>query len=126
MADARPVNRSEIDFSSILEDPGQEVLTFVDFENSLNIYQDKDDFYFYNLNSTIYLDVPNEMLKSFVCQHDLHWPTISYHIYGTVRLAWVLMKLNNITPNIAFEIVPAGSVVKYLDRADITTLIDKF
>ena len=99
---------------------------FTDLENFFNVYQDTDAYYRYNINSTVYLDVPASRLKTYVCQHDIHWPTISYNIYGTVRLAWVLMKVNGITPDIAFNIVPAGSEVKYLDRSDITTVIDGF
>lgn len=107
-------------------DSDQVDISFLDFENFFNIYQDENAYYFYNLNSTVYLDIPQSRLKNYVCQYDLHWPTISYNIYGTVRLAWVLMKVNNISPDIAFNIVPAGSTVKYLDRNDITTIIDSF
>lgn len=109
----------------ILQD-GEGSVKFTDLENFFNVYRDKNDYYHYNLNSTVYLSVPPSRMKSYVCQHDLHWTTISYNLYGTVRLAWVLMKLNNITPDISFNIVPAGSTVKYLDRGDITTIIDQF
>ena len=105
---------------------GDGSVKFTDLENFFHVYQDKDAYYHFNLNSTVYLAVPPSRLKSYVCQHDLHWTTISYNIYGTVRLAWVLMKVNGITPDISFNIVPAGSVVKYLDRSDITTVIDQF
>lgn len=107
-------------------DNDYEEIKFTDFENFFNIYQDKNADYFFNLNSTVYLDIPSSRLKTYVCQHDLHWPVISWNIYGTVRLWWILMKVNNITPDISFNIVPAGSKVKYLDRSDITTVIDKF
>lgn len=109
----------------ILQD-GNGSVKFIDLDNFFHIYQDEDTYYRYNLNSTVYIDVPPSRLKTYVCQHDMHWPIISYNIYGTVRLAWVLMKINNITPDIAFEIVPASSEVKYLDRNDITTVIDGF
>ena len=102
----------------------EELVKFTDLENFFNIYQDKNAYYFFNLNSTLYLDIPPSRLKTFVVQHDMHWSTISYHLYDTVRLAWLLMKVNNITPNIAFDIIPAGSTVKYLDRSDIATVID--
>lgn len=123
--DAKQINSADIDYTPFIEG-SDSLLTFVDFENFLNIYQDKDDFYFYNLNSTLYLDVPESRLKKFPCQHDLHWSTISYKIYGTVRLAWLLMKINHITPATAFNIVPAGSIVKYLDRGDLTIVLDEF
>lgn len=105
---------------------GEESVKFTDLENFFNIYQDKNSYYKFNINSTVYIDVPPSRLKTYKCQHDMHWPTISYQIYGTVHLAWVLMKVNNITPDISFEIVPAGSEVKYLDRGDVTTVIDEF
>lgn len=105
---------------------GSDSVKFTDFENFFHIYQDEDAYYKYNLNSTVYLDVPSSRLKTYVCQHPMHWPTISFNIYGTVRLAWVLMKINGITPDIAFDIIPASSQIKYLDRSDITTVIDGF
>ena len=99
---------------------------FTDFDNFFNVYQDKDSNYYYNLNSTIYIDIPESRLLTYVCQHDIHWPTISYNLYGTTRLAWVLMKINKITSDLSFKIIPAGSKIKYLDKSDITTIIEKF
>ena len=115
---------ANIQLPDVIEDDS--VYKFTDFDNFFHIYQDKDSNFYYNLNSTMYFDVPQERLKTYVCQHDIHWPTISYNLYGTVRLAWVLMKINNITPDLSFEIIPAGSKVKYLDRSDITTVIENF
>ena len=104
----------------------EDLIKFTDLENFFNIYQDKNNYYYFNINSTVYISVPESRLKTYVCQHDIHWSTISYNIYGTVHLAWLLMKLNNITADISFKIVPAGSKVKYLDRSDITTVIEGF
>ena len=98
---------------------------FTDFENFLNVYKDEQSFFRFNNNSTLHVIVPPTRLKTYVCQHDMHWPTISYNLYTTVRLAWLLMKINNITPALAFEKIPAGSRVKYLDRSDVTTVIDQ-
>ena len=103
---------------------GEAEVKFDDLENFFHIYQDKYDYFYYNLNSTLYLSIPPERLKTYVCQHDIHWPTISYNIYGTVRLAWLLMKVNSIIPSLSFKIVPAGSEVKYLDRSALATVID--
>lgn len=102
------------------------VYKFTDFDNFFDIYQDEESNFFYNLNSTMYFDVPDSHLKTYICQHDIHWPTISYNIYGTVRLAWLLMKINEITPDLAFKIIPSGSKVKYLDKSDIATVVSNF
>lgn len=99
---------------------------FTDLDNFFNIYQNEDSYYYFNLNSTVYIDVPQERLQTYVCQHDLHWSIISFNIYGTVRLAWLLMKLNGITSDLAFQIIPAGSKVKYLDKSDVATVISRF
>ena len=103
---------------------GDAEVKFDDLETTFNIYQDKYNYFYYNLNSTVYISIPSSRLKTYVCQHDVHWPTISYNLYGTVRLAWLLMKINNITPMISFKIIPAGSQIKYLDKSDLATVID--
>ena len=127
MVEERSINDSFEKKYSLTEVLGNETdsVKFTDFENFLNVYKDEQSFFRFNLNSTLYVRVPSSRLKTFKCQHDMHWSTISYNIYTTVRLAWLLMKLNNISPALAFEKVPAGSSVKYLDRSDVTMVIDK-
>ena len=104
----------------------EESVKFTDLENFFDIYQDKNSYYRFNLNSTVYISIPQSRLKTFLCKYDMHWPTISYQIYGPVRLAWILMKINGITQDISFNIVPAGSSINYPDRGDITKIIDQF
>lgn len=99
-------------------------LKITDFENILNIYKDKSGKYFYNLNNGLYINIDDKYLQTFVCTTDMHWPLISYHIYNTTRLAWLLLKLNKVDAKHVFDIKEAGSTIKYLSKQNIQTLIE--
>ena len=45
----------------------------------------------------------------------MHWPSISYKVYGSTRLAWLLMKLNDIRDQNIFDQVKAGTRIRYLE-----------
>lgn len=85
-----------------------------DFENFLNVVKDsKRNLYKFNLNSGIYLDVPKKIYDVY---HDSFWTTLSYEIYKTTRLWWLLMKVNNIKVENTFDIIPASSQIYYVDE----------
>lgn len=90
-----------------------EHLKITDFENFFNIYNvnGKNQ---YNLNSTMYLNVSENLLEKYILTHDMHWPLISYKIYGTPRLAWILLKINNIQTSDIFKIRNASETIKYI------------
>ena len=101
-----------------------ENIKMVDFENFFNIYEDKNDIrnpYFYNLNTTVYFDgIPSD---TYSLTHDMFWTTISYNIYDTTRLWWLLMKLNNVTADNLFDIVPAGTEIKYIEKTSLQPIL---
>ena len=79
-----------------------------DVESVFNIHEDLRGNIVFNLNETTYFNVPKNMLKAKILDHPLHWSTISYEIYGTTRLAWFLLKLNNIpTKNLFIRVPPS-------------------
>ena len=88
-----------------------------DLENFFDVYentQDRRKPYLYNLNSTVYFSgTPKSVHK---LSHDMFWTTISHEIYGTTRLWWILMKVNGVGMDRAFDTVPAGSSVRYVDK----------
>lgn len=96
----------------------------VDFENFFEIYENKYDKrkpYVYNLNSTVYFKgVPK---KTFRLKHDMFWTTISYELYNTTRLWWILMKVNNVDTKNLFEPVRADETVKYLEIDVVRSII---
>ena len=93
----------------------------LDFENFFDISKDDDGYYRYNLNSTLYLGYSYSDLKEYVPSHDLHWPIISYNIYGTTRLAWLLCKLNGVKDPI--YPVDAGTPVMYVPKELVNKVI---
>ena len=88
-----------------------------DMEQMLNIYLDDKGNWNYNLNSSFYImGLPTSVISYFPVDDEMRWPTISYKIYGTTRLAWLLMKLNGVVGKDIFKPLQAGQTVAYLDR----------
>ena len=101
-----------------------EILDGSDLENMFSCYLSTKGVWTLNLNSSFYaINLPEEVFSHIILNTDMHWPTISWNIYGTTRLAWLLMKLNNIKDATIFTKVPAGSAVKYLDRGEYVNKI---
>ena len=95
---------------------------FVDFENTFDVYEDKRGMYVYNLNSNVYLNgVPT---AKFSPSHDMFWTTISYELYKTTRLWWILMKLNQVKMEDTFKPVRAGETIYYLEEPDMQSLLN--
>lgn len=62
-----------------------------------SFFIDEEGRWQFNLNSTFYLiDIPDTVCKWYICPTDMHWPSISYKVYGSTRLVWFLMKLNEV------------------------------
>ena len=96
---------------------------FLDLENMFSIYTDKRNNYVFNLNETVYLNFDKSSLLTHKLTHDMFWTTISYQIYNTTRLAWLLMKLNNVNGNNIFDIKKAGDNIYYVDEDTVTKII---
>ena len=95
-----------------------------DFENMFDIYETMSGHYVYNLNSTMYIK-SGENLPVLRVMHDSHWPLLSYQLYDTTRLAWFLMKLNDVKFEDAFKKVSAGTAIKYIDKDSLQQVINE-
>ena len=100
--------------SDILDSP--KWLKQTDFENFFNVYVDKRQNYVFNLNTSIYLNMSDSSLQTYQLTHDMHWPLISYMLYGSTRFAWLLLKINNVSTADVFKIKHNGDVIKYLNK----------
>ena len=100
-------------------------IKITDLENIFNVYQDKNNNYFYNLNSTVYINANNDTLRTYICNYEMHWPLISYKLYGTTRLAWLLLKINNVQPKDIFKTKKPGDSIKYLTNESVNNLIQQ-
>lgn len=106
-------------------DVNKDYLLITDLENIFNIYKDNKENYFYNLNSTIYFNIPDEKLNKYICSYEMHWPLISYKLYETTRLAWFLMKLNNVQAKDVFKTKQPGDIIRYLEKQTVINIITK-
>ena len=106
-----------------IKNSDMDYIKITDFENILSIYIDKKNNYFFNLNSTVYINISDDQILTYVCDFELQWPLISYKIYGTTRLAWLLMKINNVNIKDVFKTVPIGTKVKYINQERVSDLI---
>ena len=53
----------------------------------------------------------------------MHWPLISYKIYGTTRLAWLLWKVNEVGPIDTFRAKQPGDIVYYLPTSLVKEIV---
>jgi nucleoid-associated protein YgaU len=95
------------------------------FENIFNIYQDKDSMYFYNILQTIQipLDLPEGYYDTYNVGYEDTWPYISYKLYRTPNLWWLITHANNIvnptkipTPGTTLKVFKSGVVKIILEQ----------
>lgn len=100
-------------------------LKVTDLENMLDVFTDKRGNIVFDLNRTIYINVDPNRLPEYECKAQLHWTTISYNIYGSTRLAWLLWKLNNIDASNIFQAKQPGDKVKYLPQKYVESIVSE-
>jgi nucleoid-associated protein YgaU len=73
-------------------------LPIYNLENIFNVYQDKDEYYFFNLLGTVYFpgDMDKTLYTTYIVQPKDTWQLISYNAYGTTRLWWLICAANQI------------------------------
>lgn len=102
-----------------------EYVKVTDLENMFDTFVDFRDNRVFDLNRTLYINVDPDRLPTFTIDVEMHWTTISYKIYGTTRLAWLLWKLNNIDASNIFISKKPGEVVKYLPKRLVDGLVEQ-
>ena len=112
--DSYNIDTSEID----------KYLKLYDLENIFHIYQDQYGNYKYNLNTGVYLKLNPSYIKEYTVKSNLQWSLISYDIYNTTRLAWLLMKINDIKAGDIFKNRQPGEKIKYIVTDIVKQIID--
>ena len=111
ISDVKPVN-----YDSIYK--------ITDFDHFFKVYIDKRGNYMYNLNETLYFDIAEDNnLPVYTTTHPMQWPLISYKIYQTTRLAWLLMKLNDVDITNVFDTIPSGKEIRYLPMDSVQSIL---
>lgn len=101
----------------------RKVLSTSDLENWFDIYVDRKGNKAYNVNQTVRFDVNPKSMPTYSCEGEAFWPLVSYRIYGTTRLAWMLMKINGVGPDDVFEPVRPGREVMYVPEENVHVVI---
>lgn len=89
------------------------VLQNTRYENIFKIYQD-GDVPFYNLNKSINFpnDLDPNLFNVFIYDSQMQWPIVSYKLYQTIYLWWLITEVNNIrNPYILPEV---GTAMRYI------------
>jgi nucleoid-associated protein YgaU len=68
------------------------------YENIFKVFQDKDNSYFYNLLETINFpdNLPDGIFETYTVQPGDTLPFISYKIFKTINVWWIICLANNI------------------------------
>ncbi len=97
------------------------------YENIFNVNLidgDGSDLYFYNiLNKVVFPDdISDEYITEVVINIDKPWTTLSYEIYGTIQLWWVIFLLNK--PEYIFK-AQAGTTYKFIKPGFINAVLQQ-
>lgn len=94
------------------------------YENIFKIYKTGDkDFFYYNILKKIKIpdDIDNNLFNTVAYNSALPITTLSYRIYGTTYLWWLIMVVNNITNPAKIE---AGTRIKFIKKEYLKPIID--
>lgn len=100
-------------------------LKITDLENMFDVYTDKRGNAVFNLNETLYINVDRNALPEHICTSETHWTTLSYILYGTTRLAWLLLKVNDVSSADIFKAKQPGDKVKYLPKEYMDNIVSQ-
>jgi hypothetical protein len=88
------------------------------YENIFNVYREENGLYYYNLIQTVVFpsNLPKGLFSVYEIGHGDSWPYISYKVYNTPNLWWIILLANQID-NPTNNPVP-GSLLK-IPKTDI-------
>lgn len=68
------------------------------YENIFNVYRDSNNMYYYNLLETVLVpELPPGYFNTYTIQPKDTWANISYYVYKTTVLWWLILHVNKIT-----------------------------
>jgi len=103
--------------------PTLPTLSLLKLENLFNVYNN-GSYYFYNILGTV--NIPQNLDRSTYAEYtvpseNMPWTLISYKVYNTMDLWWLICSTNNISNPIEF--VKAGTVLKILTPEYVSSIL---
>lgn len=94
------------------------------YANIFSVYQD-GDLYFYNLLNSVNfpVDINPNYYNEYELPHGMSWTLISYRMYKTIKLWWLICAVNQITNPL--EMPPAGTKIKILTVSAVNQVLRK-
>ena len=96
-----------------------------EFFNLYNKVENGVDSYYYNINRTVIINtdkIPVSYYETYVVNENDTWTGISYNVFGTIELWWLILKFNNI--NNPIELPETGTTLK-IPKTNLTKQIMK-
>jgi hypothetical protein len=96
------------------------------YENIFDVYQTTDGsgYYYYNLSRRVNLDIETidpTFLDYYICNGEQPLTTISYRLYGTMDLWWLIVSLNQLNP---INNVAAGTALAFIKPEYINSVVE--
>lgn len=101
------------------------------YENIFNVYEDNNKNYFYNILQTIQIpaELPLGYYEPYTVVYEDTWPFISYKLYKTPNLWWVITHANSIidptsipTPGTVLKVFKSGVVKAIIEQISYQTV----
>lgn len=102
-----------------------------DIANLFHVYKDNNldikNNRVFNIMRSVYFadlsDIPLSYFKYYTVIKNDNWNLISYKLYGTIELFWLLMKLNGVIDPFYEPIV--GKAIRYISKDDANGVVEK-
>lgn len=95
------------------------------YENIFKVYTTGEKgFYYYNINKTIQLpeNIDSSLLNYVVLNNNTPLTTLSFQLYGTMHLWWLICILNNIKNPV--DELPIGKQIRYVKKPFLKEVIN--
>ena len=96
------------------------------YENIFKIYTTQNNQYYYNLLQSIYIAVDRidpRALYQYTVKQNLPWSIISFNVYGTIDLWWLIALVNQI--NNPIRSLDAGTVLNIIRPEYLNKVLDE-
>lgn len=95
------------------------------YENILNVYQTQDEsnYYYYNISKKVTVDLQNideQYIKYVYIDSAMPLTTISYKLYTTIHLWWLIAAMNNLNP---INVPTSGTVFIVIRREYLQNIL---
>ena len=96
-----------------------------DYANIFSVITDEDGYQFYNLYNNLIIqgDIDHTLYSEVFYNDSDSWYTLSNKYYGTTRLWWVILLVNNVVN--PFDDIKTGQKIKILNKEVVSEILSQ-